>query len=84
MSIDINSTFGILDPMKVSDQIRKAIDASGMSRNRINILIDLDPSIMSKFMNHKGGLSMEVLDRLGDLLKIKITSGVRGKPRKGR
>jgi ribosome-binding protein aMBF1 (putative translation factor) len=70
--------------MKVSDQFRKAIDASGMSRYRIGQLLDVDKSILSRFMTGKGGLSMDVLDRLGGLLKIKVTAGVKTKPRKTR
>lgn len=64
---------------KLSDQIRRAINESGMSRYRIGQLIELDKSVLSKFMAGKSGLSVEVLDRLGDLLKLKIVAGVKAK-----
>lgn len=63
--------------VQMSEQIRRLILASGMSRNQICIVIDLDPAIMSKFINYKGGLAMETLDRLGELLKLKVTMGAK-------
>ena len=60
--------------MKVSDQIRQIIRESGMTQTEINALIELDPATMSRFMHGKGGLSVEVLDRLGDLFKLKVQS----------
>jgi ribosome-binding protein aMBF1 (putative translation factor) len=68
-----------IDVTKLSDQIRRAINESGMSRYRIGQLIELDKSVLSKFMAGKSGLSVEVLDRLGDLLKLKIVAGVKAK-----
>jgi hypothetical protein len=35
---------------------------------------------MSKFMAGKSGLSIETLDRLGELLKLKVTADVVDKP----
>lgn len=61
---------------RLSDQIRQAIDASGMSRYRICNLIGLDKSVMSRFMAGTCGLSIENLDRLGELLDIRIVTGV--------
>lgn len=80
--IDNSSTIPDTPDMgvKVSEQIRKLVLSSGMSRNQICIAIDLDPAIMSKFINNKGGLGMECLDRLGELLKFKVTT----KARKGK
>lgn len=59
----------------VSDQLRAIIKGSGMTMYRIAQLIKLDKATLSRFMAGKMGLSMEVLDRLGALLKIRVTAG---------
>jgi hypothetical protein len=51
-----------------------------MSRYRIGQLIDLDKSVLSRFMAGKSGLSVDVLDRLGELLKLRIVAGAKVKP----
>jgi hypothetical protein len=57
---------------KLSEQVRSAIDGSGMSRYRICALVRLDKSVMSRFMAGTCGLSMATLDALGDLLRLQI------------
>ncbi len=58
--------------LKLSDQIRQAVDASGLSRYRISKELDIAESTMSRFMSGQGGLSMENLDALADLLELDI------------
>jgi ribosome-binding protein aMBF1 (putative translation factor) len=58
--------------VKFSDQIRRAIDGSGMSRYAICKELRFSESVMSKFMAGKCNLSMETLDRLADLLKLDV------------
>jgi predicted transcriptional regulator len=56
-----------------SQQLRKAVDQSGMSRYRIAKLIGTSEATMSRFMSGQRGLSMEVTDRLFALLELTIT-----------
>ena len=58
--------------IKLSDQVRRAVDASSMSRYGICKALDMDQAIMSRFMTGKGGLSMVNLDALADLLGLEI------------
>ena len=60
--------------VKLSDQVRRAVDESGLSRYRICKLIGMDQSIMSRFMNRKGGLQQDSLDALADLLGLDIVA----------
>lgn len=60
--------------MKFSDQLREAIENSGMSRYRIAQGADIDESALAKFFNGHRGLSMKALDRLCSFLGIEITS----------
>lgn len=61
----------------LSDEIRKAIDASGSSRYAICRAIDLDPAVMSRFMSRQSGLSLDTLDKLAKFLDLHITTGKR-------
>jgi plasmid maintenance system antidote protein VapI len=56
----------------LSDEIREAVAASGMSRYAIAKALGIAESTMSRFVNGKGGLSMEYLDRLAELLDLHI------------
>lgn len=59
---------------KLSDQIRQAIDASGVSRYRICKQIGLDQALLSRFMQGRSGLSVQNLDALADVLRLRIVA----------
>ena len=67
---------------RLSDQLRAAIDASGMSRYAVAKAIELDQATMSRFMSGKAGLSVETIDRLGELLGMRLVATK--KPTKGK
>jgi transcriptional regulator with XRE-family HTH domain len=58
--------------MSLSDEIRQAVDGSGLSRYRIAKELGISESTMSRFMTRKGGLTLKLLDRLADLLGLHI------------
>ncbi|QDV32371.1 helix-turn-helix domain-containing protein [Tautonia plasticadhaerens] len=59
---------------RFSDQIRDAVNASGMSRYALCKAIGLNQGAMSRFMSGKGGMSLENLDRLAELLGLSIVT----------
>jgi transcriptional regulator with XRE-family HTH domain len=61
--------------LKLSEQIRRAVDACGLSRYRICKDLGIAESTLSRFMSGQGGLSMEYLDRLAELLDLRIQAG---------
>jgi hypothetical protein len=69
--------------VKLSDQIRRAVDASGHSRYRVCKELGIAESTMSRFMSGQGGLSMDYLDALADLLGLNIARGAARRQRKG-
>ncbi len=69
-------------PIKLSDQLRRAIDACEMSRYAICQQLDFDQAVMSRFMSGNSGLSFETLDRLGELLGLELVARKRKSIRK--
>ena len=57
-----------------SEQIRDAVNESTMSRYAMCKAIGFNQSGMSRFMSGKGGLSLEMIDRLAELLGLEITT----------
>jgi transcriptional regulator with XRE-family HTH domain len=68
----------------LTDEIRQAVDSSGLSRYRIAKELGIAESTMSRFMNGQG-LSFEYLDALAGLLDLHIVTGTKPKMKsKGR
>jgi plasmid maintenance system antidote protein VapI len=67
---------------KLSDQLRAAVDGSGMSRYAVAKAIDLDQATLSRFMSGKAGLSVGTIDKLGELLGLQLKTVT--KPAKGK
>jgi len=57
---------------RLSDQVRKAIDASGKSRYRIAKDLRVSEATLSRFMSGERGLTLTVLDRLADYLGLTL------------
>ena len=69
----MNATIGYDDSMakRFSDQIRQAVDASGMTRYAICKALGIDQATMSRFMAGRG-MELANLDRLADLLGLTV------------
>ena len=63
---------------KLSDEVRRAVDASGLSRYRISKTLGIAESTISRFMAGSG-LSMEYLDALAELLDMHLAVAKRPK-----
>ena len=70
------------DGATISQQLREAINASGLSRYRICKEIGLPESTMSHFMAGDCGLALATVDRLGELLGLKIVASAKRQRRK--
>jgi transcriptional regulator with XRE-family HTH domain len=61
-----------MKPLKLSDQVRQAIKASGQSCYAIAKATGISESTLSRFMSGERGLPMKTLDRLGEYLELLI------------
>ena len=57
---------------KLSEQIRKAVADSGITRYRISKDTGVDDGALSRSHHGKAGLSMDALDRIGAYLGLDI------------
>lgn len=62
-------------PAKLTDQLRKAIDDSGLTRYRISKETGISEATLSKFYLGQRGLSMEALNALGECLQLTLVLG---------
>ena len=60
--------------IRLSNQIRRAVAASGLTRYRISKITGIDQAVLSRFMAGKVGLSMSTLDRLADALELDVVA----------
>ena len=59
---------------KFSDQLRAALAASPKSQRQIARETLLDDATLCRFMQGKGGLSIDGLDRIADCLGLNLTT----------
>ena len=67
-------------PVPLTDQIRGAIDLSGLTRYRISKETGISESTLSKFYLKQRGLSMDALNSLAECLRITIHVGRKAEP----
>ena len=70
--------------IKLSEQVRQAIDTCGKTRYQISQDTGIDQATLCRFMGGKGGLSNPILDTLGEYLGLRIVAGKpKSKAKKG-
>jgi len=69
---------------KLSDQIREAVEKSGLSHHRIASETGLHDATLSRFMSGERGLTMKGLDQLADFLGLQIVIEARLHKKKGK
>ena len=63
--------------VRLSDQIRRAVDDCGITRYAIYKATGIDQGTLSRFVAGAAGMSLDNLDRLANLLDLNITTGKR-------
>ena len=61
-------------PKSLSDQLRKIIEHGPLTRYRISQDSGVDASQLLRFVHGRGKLTTDTLDRIGDVLKLRIVS----------
>ena len=56
----------------LSDQLRKLIEDSELTRYRIAIDAEIDHSQLSRFMKGNGRLTTDSMDRIGKVLELEL------------
>jgi transcriptional regulator with XRE-family HTH domain len=69
---------------KLSDQLRQAIDDSGLSRYAISQETGIDQAALSRFVHGHVGLSLDAIDRISECLQLTITMGRKPDHKKGK
>jgi len=58
--------------LRLSDQLRAAIEASELTRYKISQATGIDQAVLSKFMAGTTGLSQASSDAIGELLGLEL------------
>lgn len=56
----------------ISEQLRRAIEQSGMSRYRISRETGINESVLSRFIRGETGLTLETVDTICELLGARL------------
>jgi predicted XRE-type DNA-binding protein len=60
-------------PKKLSDQLRRAIEQSNVTRYRMSQDLHITEGQLSRFVNGKCGLSIASIDAISEYLRLEIT-----------
>jgi hypothetical protein len=65
----------------ISDQLRKAVQESEMSRYRISLETGIPQSVLSRFLNQGHGLSLESIDKLCECIGAELVVQAKRAPK---
>ena len=71
-------------PMKLSDQIRQAIEACDKTRAEISRETGVDEATLCRFVQGRHGLLMETLDRVAECIGLRVVLEGKSARKKGR
>jgi Helix-turn-helix len=63
-------------PATISDQLKKAIKASGRTAYAIGQQAGVDPGVITRFVNGERTLRLETVDRIAAALDLRLCGGV--------
>ena len=69
---------------RFSDQLRRAVEESDLTRYQIGKQTGIAQSILSRFVNQGAGLSMDSVDKLCECLGLRLVADAPSEKRKGR
>lgn len=59
-------------PESFSDQLRRIIEESELSRNQLCLAAGLDPSHLHRFVHGTGRLTNDTIDRVAEVLGVRL------------
>ncbi len=68
---------------RLSDEIRMAVENSGVTRYRISKLTGIDAAVLCRFVQGQVGLSMDSLDKLAECIGLHVISDRKPSAKKG-
>ncbi len=68
---------------KLTDELRQIVAGCGKTLGQISRDTGIDKSALSRFLNGERGVSCEVMDKLGEYLRLRIVAD-KPKTKKGR
>ena len=65
----------------ISRQLREILRDWGMTAYALGQRANIDPGILQRFLNEERGIQLDTLDRLADVLGLRLVEGARGRNR---
>ena len=65
----------------ISGQLRMMIQARGMTAYALGQQAGVDPGMIQRFLNQERDIRLDTLDRLADVLGLRLVEGARGRGR---